>query len=1166
MAKGEEKEVMFDFFALDPEKTVKKAEELQNEGRVDKALSLILKALKSHPENPLLNLKAFEYHLYANKERDSFVYFQKALKSKKVKKDAEKILLENLSRIGLEKHREHYFENLIEEFKVKEAKEFFKNLDRKEIEKLRERYKKFVDEIYKREIERPTRGLLRGLLILSIIEWEYGNYENSREALKDSFRLFPDAREQIIEIIEEETKFGKNRLFASFIIGELFYLFEKEDRGVAILENVLTRDETYFEAIKEIFSEKIPETKKGKRFYAEILIKDKNYENLIPFLEGLERKELISLLDKIDVENAVSEPEIARNLLEYFKRAGLRNKIIDIFYLVSKNLPGKISEFLEDAKNVIEVEFNDEYLRKFVEAIKNIKGTGEILIEIYNKNPDIINNPEFSSVLNEVIEEIPDDRNLLEIFALSLLKSGRFEEALDTVHYILSKSEEIINEDIVQFIEENKEVLLYYPSFYEILYELHLSREGKTEEVLLEYFRKFPDLKNRIIVFLDDLGERKKDFIEKIIDDIRYVQEKEELPDGIIEFLKAELCLKKEYYKEAEDYYYKAFKTGVKWVRKRVKELEEEGIDSPHIKLLKGKILIDDGKIEEGAGVMISALRNSPELLKNVATFLRNKMSKEKNIYLSIPYLEILIMQKYYEPALNFAKKILNVKDRRLKGEILSMYSQALWKSGKIKDAQESIKKLLAERYKFDPVPLIRFFEEEIKEGKKTPFVYQTLGTLYLLNQKPSQAAMCYFNLAFLNPKLSQKIKNMLVSIEAQFPEDPGIKCAKAGIEIVSGNEIEGYEEVENVVETEKSILELEPFLDFIYKKDEPYPLFLRSLIAFHKGEENYIEHIKKINVESMPDYLKHKIENLLQRGIEKRFSVWDSMIMLFDIYMAKNKKERIFEYVKKMGLPEDKEKIIKFRKFFIALQEDYKEDKAYNFYLGTLLLRLSDSRGFFFLEKSLPKFLDKIYEKFEEFKTYEKCEKVLLKVVSEKGDIQKFKEIFLKLPEEFILEEYDLLHSLINNLPYDREIYYRVFDILIKKKDNRISELYNSFMKLETDVAEKINLYLNVSNNIENVDRKSFYNTLLENSDRKQVVQLWDRIYREFMKERFEPEEKDILNLADIYEKEGKVIQAFELLENYRKRQKADVRVLKKLKYLRKKLFKNSLLLKLEV
>ncbi len=1156
---------MFDFFTLDPEKTVKKAEEFQNEGRIDKALNLILKALKSHPENPLLNLKAFEYHLYANRERDSFIYFQKALKSKKAKKEAEKILLENLSRIGLEKHREHYFENLVEEFKVKEAKEFFKNLDRKEIEKLRERYKKFVDEIYKREIERPTKGLLRGLLILSIIEWEYGNYENSREALKDSFRLFPDARNQILEVIEEETKFGKNRIFASFIVGELFYLFENEDRGIAILENVLIRDEGYFKKIKEIFSEKIPETKKGKRFYAEILIKDKNYENLFPFLKGLEKKGLTSLLDKIDIENAVSKPEIAKNLLEYFKKAGLKSKIIDIFYLISKNLPGEASEFLEDAKNVIKEEFNDEYLRKFVEAVKIIKGAGEILIEVYNKTPDIINNPVFSSILNEALEDIPDDMNLLEIFALSLLKTGRFEEGIDTIHYILSKYGKIINKEIVEFIENNKESLLYYPSFYEILYELCFSQEEKTEEILLEYFRKFSDLKNRIIVFLDDLGERKKNFIERIIDDVRYVQEKEELSDGIIEFLKAELCVKKEYYKEAEDYYYKAFKTGVKWVRRRVKELEE-GVDSPYIKLLKGKILIDDGKIEEGAGVMISALRESPGLLKNVATFLRNKMSKEKNIYLSIPYLEILIMQKYYEPALNFAEKILDVKDKKLKGEILSMYSQALWKSGKIKDAQETIKKLLAERYKFDPVPLIRFFEEEIKEGKKSPFIYQTLGTLYLLNQKPSQAAMCYFNLAFLNPKLFTKIKNMLVSIEAQFPEDPGIKCAKAGIEIISGNEIEGYGEIENVIETEKTILELEPFLDFIYKKDGPYPLFLRSLIAFHKGEEDYIKHIGEISIENIPDYLKDKIENLLERGIEKEFSVWDSMLMLFEIYMTKNKKEGIFKYVKKMGLPEDREKIIKFRKFFITLQEDYKKDKSYNFYLGILLLRLSDSRGFFFLEKSLPEFLDKIYEKFEEFKTYEKCEKVLLKVLSDKGDIEKFKEIFLKLPEKFILEEYDILHDMIHKLPHDREIYYRIFKVLIKEKDERISELYNNFMKLESDTAEKIKLYLDVSNNIENIDIRKLYSTLLENSDRKQVVQLWDRVYKESVKEKVEPKEKDIFDLANIYEKEGKVMQAFELLENYRRRQKVDKRILKKIKYLRKKLFKNSLLLKLEV
>ncbi|MEO0241084.1 MAG: hypothetical protein ABIM83_06475 [candidate division WOR-3 bacterium] len=1164
---------MFDFIVFDPDKTIKKAEELKNAGRPDRALSLILRSLKSHPEHPFLNLKAFEYSIYAGKERDSFVYFQKAIKSKEAKNEAERILIENLSRTGLEKHREHYFEILVEEFKVKEAKEFFKNLDRKEIESIRERYKKFVDEIYKKEVEKPTKGLLRGLLILSIIEWEYGNYENSRDALKESYALFPEARDEIIEVIEEETRYGKNRIFANFIIGELFYLFEDEKKGVLILERVLEQDENYLEKIKEIFSEKIPETKEGKKFYIKILLKEKNYKDLPPFLEGIEKEDVQKFLDKIEIERLFFEKEVLKKYINYFKEAGLKFKIIDILYFASKNFPEMIYEFLDDAKEVIKEEIEESALRKFIESLKNIKEKGNIIEEICLHEPRILNLPSFSDVMNEVIEEIPEDKKLLEIFALSLFKTKKFEEGLAVTSYILRNFKEDLSFELKSFIEKNKEFLSYYPLFYEVMYEINIQDKKEGEEILLNYFKNFSDLKNEIIVFLEDLGERKKEFIEEILDDIRYVSEREELPDNILNLLKAELCIKKEYFKDAENYYYKAFKDGIKWVRKRVLEIEEK-ISSPYIKFLKGKILIEDGKIEEGSSYLFFALREEPAILKDVAAFLRNKMEKEKNVYLGVPYLEILIMQKYYEPALKFAEKLLEIKDRNIKGEILSLYAQALWETGNAKEAKEVIKKLFAEKYIFNPKSLIRFFEEKINKGEENAFIYQTLGTLYILEGKPSKAAMSYFNLALLNPSLCERIKNMLVGIESQFPEDIGVKIAKSGIKIISGKEIEGYEEIENIIENFKEALELTEFFKFLDKEEKPYRVFLKALISFHKGEEDYIKYIKKFAFpEEIPEYLMGKIINLLERGIKKGLALWESMLFLFKIYLYLNKKEKIMEYIKNYGIPEDKEILKEFRKFFIELEEDYKEEKSYNFYLGILLLRLGDQRGFFFLEKSLPQFNDKIYEIFEEIKNYKGNEDILLKVCSIKKDAERFKEILVKLPYDYIIKKEEYLISLLEELPYEKEVCKIFWDVLLKEKRKSIIKIFEKIMKEEKKVRDKIKYYLSLKNDFE-IEGEEFYKILIENSDKKEVALLWDEVYNDFMIKRKKYEEtrieikneEDVLFISRIYEKKGKIMQALEILESFRKRKGVSDRVLKRINYLKRKLYEKPLILKMEV
>jgi lipopolysaccharide biosynthesis regulator YciM len=1167
---------MFDFIAFDPEKTIKRAEELRSSGKTNKALDLILKALKSNPENPYLNLKSFEYHLDLGKERESFIYFQKAIKSKEVKEEAKRILLENLSRSGLEKHKEHYFEILVEEFKVKEAKEFFKNLERKEIEGIRERYKKAADEIYKREIEKPTRGLLRTLLILSIIEWEYGNYENSEDALKECFKFFPEARNEIIEVIEEETRYGKNRIFANFIIGELFYLFEDEKKGVLILERVLEQDESYLNKIEEIFSEKIPETKEGKKFYIKILLKRKNYKEILNFIKEFNKEEIFPLIEKIDIERIFFEKEILREFINYFKYAGFKNKIIDIFYYSSLNFPERANEIFSDLKEIIGDSFEEEYIKKIIEGLINIKGFEEIY-EICKNNPKILESQVFADILNEKIEEIPENKKILEIFALSLFNTKKFEEGLIVTSYIIKNFKEELNPQIISFIENNMEFLNYYPNFYEIIYEIYLEKGKESEKILQNYFKNFPDFKNEIMIFLEDLAERKKEFIEKIIDDIRYVEEKEELPQGLINFLKAELCIKKEYYREAEEYYYKAFKEGIKWVRKRVFEIDET-ISSPYIKLLKGKILIEDGKAQEGASLLIFALREEASLLKNVANFLRNKMEKEKDIYLSIPYLEILIMQKYYEPALKFAEGLLEVKDRRIRGEILSLYSIALWESNREEEAKKIIKTLLQEKYPFSPKPLIRLFEEKIKKGEKNIFIYQTLGALYLLENKPSHAAMCYFNVVLLNPSFSEKIKNMLIGIEARFPEDVGVKIAKAGIKIISGKKEEGYEEIENIIETERSALDFIPLFDLLYKDEDPYAIFLKALISFHKGEENYIEYVKKIGLpEEIPENLKEKVINLIERGIKKGLSLWDSIIFLLNIYINASEKKKIMEYIGRYGLPDDLEKLKEFKKFFIFIEDEYKNDKSYNFYLGILLINLHDARGLFFLDKSLPDFAHKIYENFDKIKNYKNSDELILKVSFLIKDLKNFKEIFLKLKDDYVIEREDNFLNYIEGLPYDREICERMWNLFLRERKLKILRIFDKILKEEKSSYQKIKFYFSLTNNFYEINVDEIYKKLIENSKKEEIVSLWDKVYKDFMKEKI-PEktyesirkeikdENDLISISRFYERKGKILQAIEIIENYKKRKAIGDKALKRLKVLKRKFYENPFILKVEV
>jgi hypothetical protein len=255
--------------------------------------------------------------------------------------------------------------------------------------------------------------------------------------------------------------------------------------------------------------------------------------------------------------------------------------------------------------------------------------------------------------------------------------------------------------------------------------------------------------------------------------------------------------------------------------------------------------------------------------------------------------------------------------------------------------------------------------------------------------------------------------------------------------------------------------------------------------------------------------------------------------------------KKKIMEYIERYGLPDDLEKLKEFKKFFIFIEDEYKNDKSYNFYLGILLINLHDARGLFFLDKSLPDFAHKIYENFDKIKNYKNSDELILKVSFLIKDLKNFKEIFLKLKDDYVIEREDNFLYYIEGLPYDREICERMWNLFLRERKLKILRIFDKILKEEKSTYQKIKFYFSLTNNFYEINVDEIYKKLIENSKKEEIVSLWDKVYKDFMKEKISEktyesirkeikDENDLISISRFYERKGKILQAIEIIENY--------------------------------
>ncbi len=993
---------MLPFFALDPKKTAREARKLRDEGKWEKGYSLCKKALKTSPKDPDLLEIACELALLLKKYREAIGHFA-LLRNYP---DRKKKLIDNLiEHFGGEEEdkillREHVLIELVSEGDIERIESIYNLIPEKEKEHFVKKHGEKDD-------------FVSGMLVYSIYFYSR-KYMEAVLKLYELWKKFRDKREIIKKEIARIQNMGFIRKYAGFFNFISNYYEGKEEEATLYVEDIID-DESFYLYIIEQFEKRKPELPYFKLLYSHLIIiqgdKKRGLELLkeaISDKEGIDLNYAYEIAKSLKSEN-LSENEI-RELAEIFTQLGKTEEAAEI---LKERMRDEVS--VKSLRESLLKSFSPRAFRIFLEMEE--ESLDEDLEYMYSGNPDYLNDRDVLDILKDIAEE-RKFKSPFFLFSLasSSIRNGEFKNGILIFRYLLKLN---FNIDLIEKeISRKREDLVKIPEGFMLELEILLNKKDeKFFEKMSEFIDKFPSYNEYALLLLDEAGIKNNEWNDKIIDFIQKNKnkftEKYLLALGLAYIRKGE-------FKEGTLCLYEGYKKKINFVKKLTENIMN--YDVPEVHFLKGLLELESENFKDAKEFLRKGLKDK-RLLRELLKVLSEKLKRKKSKEILFLFVEALLLGGKYDEALRFLNNLKEGESEKMLADISAMESAILWKKGDKEKAKEIIKNLLREKNRFDPSFLYEFLKEEEKNDK-SPFIYQTLGSIALLLSKPKEAARYYFILSLKAKKLIPKIKDIFITIESRFPYFPEIEVYKKGLEIIEGkadlNEvITLYEENPDIKDEFAEFLNLLPLT-----RQNPHLLFLLSKLNYETGRD-FKEEIKKsyelANKERLYELL-NKIRNFAYERIKNGEDGID--LLLFILRNESREWKRFFNLlIEKSFLKKNRKEI--FDTFRVLFLKGIR-DKDFVFTYADELSKDNDKTCIYIYQEAL----DKYPEEIEKRKN--KWEKFIpeglglgLNVSMKLKDLEKFKERVKKIIKHGLLGTfYATIREGLKVFGYDEELY----------------------------------------------------------------------------------------------------------------------------------------------
>ncbi|MEN3044379.1 MAG: hypothetical protein ABDH37_04075 [Candidatus Hydrothermales bacterium] len=994
---------MLPIFALDPKKTFEEAKKLRDEGKWERAYSLCKKALKTSPRDPdLLEISAELATLMKNYQEalGHFLMLKNfPARRKKIlelfteyfggdEKDKillrEQVILELISEGNFEK-----LENLFPLIPEREKNHFFEKHSGKEE--------------------------LTSQLFVYFILFFSKNYIDASLKFFDIYTKHKGQTNFLKKEIIRLQNVGFTRKYASFINFLIYYSEGNENKALEYIED-LVEDRSFSTHILNEFEKKPPELSYFKLLFSELLLsKGERKRGLLVLKNSLTQKEGIDLNYAYEIikemRNEDLDEEESMIYSEILKELGKTEEAAEFLKRGIKTVEG-----IKTLRESLLKSFSPRAFRILLEIDE--KKIDENLRFLYENNPDYLNDREVLNVLKDLCEEKKIKSNFF-IFSLatSLIRNGEYKNGILLFRYLLRKEFEI--ELILKEFSRKKENLCNFREGLILLAEINMMEKSEEFfETIKKLIERFRDSSEYALLLLDEFGERHRDWNDRIINFLNKEKENFSKKYIVVEGLS---LIRSSKLKEGAYKLYEAYREGNKFVHGIAEKFYREEI--PEFNFLKGAILIELERFEESFMYLRNAMKERG-FLKEISKILTEKIRKKKNPHLIFLYVNLLLTWNKIEEAERFVTLLKNeVRDEKMLGDISSFESIVLYHKGEIDKAKELIKNLLKEKKKFDPIFLYEFLREREKK-EKSPFIYQTLGSLALLLNKPLEATRFYFLLALNSPQLINKIKDIYITIETKFSYFPEIDLYKTALKVIEKEEnktllLKFFEENPELKEEFAFFLRIYP-----KTQSDPYLLFILAKLNYEEGLPFEEEIIKSYEIASN-ERLYELIDNLKEYSYEKIKNDEAKKELIFYI-LKKDKKD----FIKFFKLFKEKGFIQKFEEESLEIMRDAfvkgEREKEFLFTYADFLADRNDKSAIYLYQETLEKYPEEIEKRRNKWgKFIPEGIGLSLSLAIRFKDVNKLKEEIRKIVELNLLGTfYAVIKETLKIFDYEKELF----------------------------------------------------------------------------------------------------------------------------------------------
>ncbi|MEN3046831.1 MAG: hypothetical protein ABDH49_07640 [Candidatus Hydrothermales bacterium] len=1071
---------MFPIFALDPKKTFEEAKKLRDEGKWERAYSLCKRALKTSPKDPdLLEISA-ELSTLLKNYQEAFGHFVMLKNFPDRKKRILELFIQYFG--GDEKDKILLREQVILELISEGSFEKLENL----FPLIPEREKKHFFEKHLGKEELSSQLFVYFILFFS------KNYIEASLKFVDIYRKYKEQSNFLRKEIIRLQNVGFTRKYASFINFLISYSQGNETEALEYIEDLL-EDGSFSRYIYSEFEKRPPENPQLKLLFSELLIsKGERKKGLLVLKSILSQKEAIDL-------NYASE------IIKEVKKEDLDEEEAAIYSEILREL-GKTEEAAEFLKRGIKTidgikTLRESLLRSFSPRAFRIlleideEKIDENLNFLYKNSPDYLNDREVLNVLKDFCEE-KRIRSSFFLFSLasSLIRNGEYKSGITIFRYLLRK--EFESQLILREFLRKKEDLRNLREGLILLAEIYMMEKNeKIFSIVKELIEKFRDSADYALLILDELGERYIEWNDRIIDFLNREKEKFSKKYLVVEGLS---FIRSSRLKDGVFKLYEAYKEGNKFVYGIVEKFYKEEI--PEFNFLRGILLLELEKFDESYKYLKNIIKEK-SFLKEIAKTLTEKIKKKKNSYLIFLYLNLLLTWNKLEEAEKFLSLLKSeAKDEKMLGDIISFESIVLYHKGEINKAKELIKTLLREKRKFDPIFLYEFLKEK-EEQDKSPFIYQTLGSLAILLNKPLEATRYYFLLAINSPQLISKIKDIYLTVETKFPYFPEIDLYKLALRVLEGKEnkislLKFLEENPELKEEFKFFLKIFP-----ETQTDPYLLFLLAKLKYEDGLTFEEEIIKSYEI-ALKERLYELIESLREYSYEKIKRDEAEKELLF--YILKRDRK---EFTKFFRLLKDKGFIQKYELESLEIMRDAfvkgEREKEFLLTYADFLADRNDKSSIYLYNEILdryPEEIEKRKSKWEKF--IPEGINISLNLAIKFKDTNRLKEEIKKILTFNLLGTfYGIIKEIVKIFDYEKELFETLRICAEKVKDIEteiylLKELSYKEKKIEYFKALIERLLELKSKEISSI-WKDFIYCIVENKKFDILNELWEKHFK---------------------------------------------------------------------